>query len=172
MVTTPSLHRDGLTDPDHLNVVSLFMTKFLNIIGGCSCYMGEKDWQQLVMMRQVTRDLSLPVERFVVSPTVRAADGLPLSSRNLKLTEQNRAAAVVVPQALEAAAKTIADGERDPAQVRDTIVSAIEPVARVVYVEVLSESLQELTVLRGPIRLMACADFGGVEILDNVGLEV
>jgi len=171
-VTTPSLHRDGLTDPEHLDVVSLFMTKFLNIIGGCSCYMGEKDWQQLVMMRQLSIDLSLPVDRFVVSPTVRDPDGVPLSSRNIKLTPEHRRAAAIVPRSLEAAAKAVADGERDAAKVREVIVAAVEPVAPVVYAKVLSETLQDVTVLQGPIRLMACADFGGVEILDNLGVTV
>lgn len=171
-VTTPSLHREGLTDPDHLDVVALFMTKFLSILGGVDSYMGEKDWQQLVMMRQISQDLSLPVGRFVISPTVRAEDGVPLSSRNMKLTPENRAAAVVVPQALEAAAKAIADGERDPEKVRQVIVSTLEPVAPVVYAKVLSETLQDIDVVQGPIRLMACADFGGVEILDNIGVTV
>ncbi|MCW2528409.1 MAG: Pantoate--beta-alanine ligase [Pseudonocardiales bacterium] len=171
-ISTPSLYREGLTDPDHLKVVGLFMTKFLNIIGGCSCYMGEKDWQQLVMMRQITRDLSLPVDRFVVSPTVRAEDGVPLSSRNMKLTPENRELAVIVPQSLAAAASAIAAGERDASKIRDIISNTLEAVAPVVYAKVLTETLQDIEILDGPIRLLACADFGGVEILDSLGVEV
>ena len=97
---------------------------------------------------------------------------MPLSSRNMKLTPENRAAAVVIPQALAAGAAAIEAGERDPAAVRDVIAGLIEPVAPVVYVHVLSEMLQDVSPLAGPLRLLACADFGGVEILDNIGVTV
>ncbi|HDZ57855.1 MAG TPA: pantothenate synthetase [Pseudomonas xinjiangensis] len=171
-VTTPALHRPGLTAPQHLDMVALFMSKFLSMVGGCTCYMGEKDWQQLVMMRQVASDLSLPVTRFVITPTVRDADGVPLSSRNIKLTPENRIAAAIVPQALEAAARAIAEGERDPNRVREIIVERIEGQALLVYAHVVSETLQDINPLRGPIRLMACARFGEVEILDNLGVNI
>jgi pantoate--beta-alanine ligase len=169
-VTTPRLHVDGLTDPAHLDNVALFMTKFLSLIGGCTCYMGEKDWEQLVMMRSVVRDLSLPVDGFVVAPTARDADGVPLSSRNSKLTPEQRAAAVVVPDALKAAAEAVAGGERDPARVVDVVVQRIEPVAPVAYAKVVTETLQEQDVLSGPIRILAAARFGDVVILDNIGV--
>lgn len=171
-VVTPGFYREGLTDPDHLRTVSLFMTKFLNVLGGVSCYMGEKDWQQLIIMRQVCEDLSLPVDRFVVSPTVRDADGLPMSSRNMKLTPEDRAAAVIVPQALQAGVDAIADGERDARKIRDVIASTIETVAPVVYAHVLTETLQDVDPLSGPLRLLASADFHGVEILDNLSVVV
>jgi pantoate--beta-alanine ligase len=169
-VTTPGLHRKGLTDPAHLDTVALFMTKFLNAIGGCTCYMGEKDWEQLTMMRCVISDLSLPVDRFVVVPTARDVDGVPLSSRNAKLTAQQRADAVVVPRALEAAAAAVRSGERDPAAVRALLVKTIEPVAPVAYAHVVTDTLQEQEVLSGPIRILAAARFGEVDILDNIGL--
>jgi pantoate--beta-alanine ligase len=169
-VTTPGLHRKGLTDPAHLDTVALFMAKFLSVIGGCTCYMGEKDWEQLTMMRCVISDLSLPVDRFVVVPTARDVDGVPLSSRNAKLTAQQRADAVVVPQALQAAAQAVRDGERDPAGVRAVLVKTIESVAPVAYAHVVTETLQEQEVLSGPIRILAAARFGDVDILDNVGL--
>jgi pantoate--beta-alanine ligase len=170
-VTAPALHRQGLTDPEHLDVVALFMSKFLGMVGGCSCYMGEKDWQQLLMMRRIAEDLSLPVTRFVISPTIRDVDGVPLSSRNMKLTPEQREAAAVVPQALEAAARAIEAGERDASRVRDIIVGTIEQVAPVVYAHVVSETLQDVDPLSGPIRLMASARFGAVEILDNIGVQ-
>jgi pantoate--beta-alanine ligase len=171
-VTTPTMHREGLTEPHHLDMVGLFMTKFLSLSGPCSCYMGEKDWQQLVMMRSVISDLSLPVDRLVVVPTARDPDGLPLSSRNSKLTPEQRAAAVVVPNALRAAAQAVAEGERDPAKLRDIVRRTIAPVAPVAYAQVLSETMQDLDVLQGPIRILAAASFGGTDILDNIGLTV
>ncbi|MDB5883998.1 MAG: hypothetical protein JWR74_169 [Polaromonas sp.] len=171
-VTTPAMHRDGLTEPHHLDMVALFMTKFLSLSGTCSCYMGEKDWQQLVMMRSVISDLSLPVDRLVVVPTARDSDGVPLSSRNTKLTPEQRAAAVVVPNALRAAARAVEAGERDPGRVLDIVTRIIAPVAPLVYAQVLSETLQELDVLQGAIRILAAARFGGTEILDNIGLNV
>ena len=170
-VSALGMHRPGLRESRHLDMVALFMTKFLNMIGGCTCYMGEKDWQQLQMMRRIASDLSLPVSRFVGSPTVRDADGVPLSSRNVKLTVAQRQAAAVVPRALRAAADAINAGERDGARVRSIIVDAIEAVALLVYAEVLSENLRDLLPLRGPIRLMAAARFGDVEILDSVGVD-
>jgi pantoate--beta-alanine ligase len=171
-VTTPAMHREGLTEPHHLDMVALFMTKFLSLSGPCSCYMGEKDWQQLVMMRGVISDLSLPVDRLVVVPTARDSDGVPLSSRNSKLTPEQRAAAVVVPTALRAAARAVEEGERDPGRVRDIVTRIIEPVAPVTYAQVLSDTMQDMAVLAGPIRILAAANFGGTDILDNIGLSV
>jgi|GEM_PF-274398 len=171
-VTAPTMHRAGLTEPHHLDMVALFMTKFFNLSGRCSVYMGEKDWQQLVMMRAVISDLSLPVERLVIVPTAREPDGVPLSSRNSKLTPEQRRAAVVVPDALRAAAQAVAAGERDPRQLRELLVRAIEPVAPVVYAEVLSDTMQDLPLLQGAVRILAAARFGSTEILDNIGLTV
>ncbi len=171
-VTTPAMHRDGLTEPHHLDMVALFMSKFLNLAGGCTCYMGEKDWQQLVMMRSVISDLSLPVDRLIVVPTARDSDGVPLSSRNSKLSKEQRAAAVVVPKALRAAAQAVEDGERDPRKLRDLLITLIEKVAPVTYAQVLSETMQLLDPLQGPIRILAAANFGGTDILDNVGMTV
>jgi pantoate--beta-alanine ligase len=169
-VTTPALHHEGLTAPAHLDNVALFMSKFLSMIGGCTCYMGEKDWEQLVMMRSVINDLSLPVDRFVVVPTARDVDGVPLSSRNAKLTPEHRAQAVIVPQALQLAAQAVQDGERDPAKVREILVTTIEPVAPVAYAHVLTETLQAQEVLAGPLRILAAAQFGETVILDNIGV--
>jgi pantoate--beta-alanine ligase len=165
---------EGASRPTHFAGVATVVAKLFNIAGPSHAYFGEKDWQQLAVIRRMAADLSFPVE-VVGCPTVREADGLALSSRNAYLTPDERAAAPVVHWALVAGAADIAAGERDPANVRALVADLInaEPLAQLDYAEVVdADTLQELDPLTGKLRLLAAARFGRARLIDNCGVVV
>ena len=165
---------EGVARPTHFTGVATVVAKLFAIAGPCHAYFGEKDWQQLAVVRRMAADLSLPVE-VVGCPTVREADGLALSSRNIYLTSEERAAAPVVQRALLAGVAAIDAGERDPATVRAVIRSTVaaEPLADLEYGEVVdAATLHVVDPLAGELRLLAAARFGRARLIDNVGAAV
>lgn len=163
---------EGATRPTHFAGVATVVAKLFNIAGPCHAYFGEKDYQQLLVVRQMARDLSFPVE-VVGCPTVREIDGLALSSRNKYLDADERAAAPVLYRALQAGAAAIAAGERDRAVVADLVASivAAEPLARLDYAAVrAADDLAEISPLVGKVRLLVAANFGGARLIDNLGV--
>jgi pantoate--beta-alanine ligase len=162
---------EGASRPTHFAGVATVVAKLFNIAGPCHAYFGEKDWQQLAVIRRMAADLSFPVE-VVGCPTVREPDGLALSSRNAYLTEQERAAAPVVHWALVAGAAAVAAGERDPARVRALMADLIaaEPLAALDYAEVVdAATMQPVDPLAGELRLLAATRFGRARLIDNEG---
>jgi pantoate--beta-alanine ligase len=165
---------EGASRPTHFAGVATVVAKLFNIVGPSHAYFGEKDWQQLAVIRRMAADLSFPVE-VVGCPTIREPDGLAMSSRNAYLTPEERAAAPVVHWALVAGAADIAAGERDPAKVRALVADLIaaEPLATVDYAEVVdAETLQEVDPLTGKLRLLAAVRFGRARLIDNEGAVV
>src|SRR5690606_1179616 len=128
---------EGASRPTHFDGVATVVAKLFNLAGPCRAYFGEKDFQQVAVVRRMVRDLSFPVE-VVACPTVREPDGLAMSSRNAHLDEAHRAAAPVLHRALRTGAELIEAGEGDPDRVRDAMraVVAAEPLAELDYVEV------------------------------------
>jgi pantoate--beta-alanine ligase len=162
---------EGESRPTHFAGVATVVSKLFNIAGPCHAYFGEKDWQQLAVIRRMAADLSFPVG-VVGCPTVRESDGLALSSRNAYLTAEERAAAPVVHWALVAGAAAIAAGERDPGRVRALAADLIraEPLAHLDYAEVVdADTLQEVDPLAGKLRLLAAVRFGRARLIDNEG---
>ena len=162
---------EGAARPTHFAGVATVVAKLFNIAGPCHAYFGEKDWQQLAVIRRMAADLSFPVE-VVGCPTVREPDGLALSSRNVYLTPDERAAAPVVHRALLAGVAAIDGGERDPDAVRRIIRSTIEaePLAGFEYGEVVAaDTLQPVSPLGGELRLLAATRFGRARLIDNEG---
>jgi pantoate--beta-alanine ligase len=162
---------EGASRPTHFAGVATVVAKLFNIAGACRAYFGEKDWQQLAVIRRMAADLSFPVE-VVGCPTVREPDGLAMSSRNAYLSPEERAAAPVLHWALVAGAAAIAAGERSAAQVRDLVGSLIsaEPLAQLDYAEVVdADTLQEVDPLAGKLRLLAAVRFGRARLIDNEG---
>ncbi len=162
---------EGASRPTHLPGVATVVTKLFGIVGPSSAYFGEKDWQQLAVVRRLAADLSFPVQ-VIGCPTVREADGLALSSRNAYLTAEERSAAPVLHRALESGAQAIADGERSAGVVRTVMRDAIAaaPLAHLDYVAVVdAASLAPVDPLRGQLRLLAAATFGRARLIDNVG---
>ena len=165
---------EGATRPTHFVGVATVVAKLFAIVGPSRAYFGEKDFQQLAIVRRMAADLSFPVE-VVGCPIVREADGLALSSRNVYLTPAERAAAPVLHQALLAGAAAVAAGSRDPASVRSVMADmvAAEPQAELDYADVVdAATLDRIEVLAGELRLLVAARFGRPRLLDNLGMLV
>jgi pantoate--beta-alanine ligase len=173
-VAEVSATMEGASRPTHFAGVATVVAKLFNIAGTCRAYFGEKDFQQLAVIRRMAADLSFPVS-VIGCPTVREADGLAMSSRNAYLTPEERAAAPVVHWALVAGAAAIAAGERDREKVRRMVTELIsaEPLADVDYVEVVdADTLQEVDPLVGKLRLLAATRFGRARLIDNEGATI
>ena len=165
---------EGATRPTHFAGVATVVAKLFAIVGPCRAYFGAKDWQQIAVVRRMAADLSFPVE-VVACPTQRELDGLAMSSRNVYLTPEERAAAPVVHTALRAGVAAITAGERDPAAVRDLMADIIraEPLAELDYAAVVdAESFTVPEPLGGNLRLLAAVRFGRARLIDNVGVTV
>lgn len=161
----------GLLRPGHYRGVATVVCKLFNIVGPDVALFGEKDYQQLQVIRQMVRDLHMPL-RIVAAPTVREDDGLALSSRNRRLTPEDRAAAVVLSRALDTAQARAAeeDGvliEELHHLIADTIRE--EPRARLEAVDmVAADSLEPASgPLTGPVAFLVSADFDGVLLIDQ-----
>jgi pantoate--beta-alanine ligase len=153
----------------HLDIVSTTTAKLFNIFGPMRYYSGEKDWQQLAVFKRMVIDLSWDIE-VVGCPVVREADGLAMSSRNVKLTEHERSLAPALYQALCAGAEAIENGERDSDKVVALVSAAMAEVGEVVYVHAVDAgTLQPMAQLQGEIRLIASLKLGEVPLVDNVG---
>jgi pantoate--beta-alanine ligase len=162
---------EGRTRPTHFDGVATVVSKLFSIVGPCRAYFGEKDFQQLAVVRRMALDLSMPVE-VVGCPTGRADDGLALSSRNVYLSPEERAAAPVLHQALVLGQEAIAAGERDPAAIRRLMAAHIqaEPLAELDYAEVVDAATFEVPdPLAGTLRLLVAARFGSARLIDNEG---
>ncbi len=165
---------EGAHRPGHFRGVTTVVCKLFNIVQAERAYFGQKDAQQSVVIKQMVHDLNMPTE-IVVVPTVREADGLALSSRNVYLDPQQRAAAPVLYRALQQAAVLYKQGERDAAGLRDAIRHMLEqePLARVEYVSVADlNTLQEIdgTIRQGALASLAVR-LGSTRLIDNVLLR-
>lgn len=165
---------EGAARPGHFRGVATVVCKLFNIVQPTKSYFGQKDAQQTVVVRQMVRDLNLPVE-IVIVPTVREPDGLALSSRNVYLNAEQRAAAPVLYRALRTAAERYAAGERDAETLRAVMRSVLagEPLARPDYVSVAHPlTLRELDRIGADGALLSLAvRFDQVRLIDNWLLE-
>ncbi len=169
-----SVPLEGRTRPTHFAGVATVVAKLFAIVGPCRAYFGEKDFQQVAVISQMVRDLSIPVD-VVACPIQRDADGLALSSRNAYLTAAERAAAPVLHAALLVGRLAIDAGERDAGRVRTLMAELIdaEPSAELDYAEVVDAStLQVVDPLVGELRLLAAVRFGRARLIDNVRASV
>jgi pantoate--beta-alanine ligase len=165
---------EGASRPTHFAGVSTVVAKLFNIFSPDRAYFGEKDFQQLAIVRRMAADLSFPVE-VVGCPIVRELDGLAMSSRNVYLTPDERAAAPVLHRALQAGTASIIAGERDPDAVARLVseIVAAEPLAELDYAMVVDAgTLAPPSVLAGEVRLLTAARFGRPRLLDNLGVLV
>ncbi|WP_034403143.1 pantoate--beta-alanine ligase [Deinococcus sp. RL] len=164
---------EGKSRPGHFEGVATVVLKLLNLVGPERAYFGEKDWQQLAVVRRMVRDLAVPVE-IVGVPTVREASGLALSSRNSYLTPPERARAAVLYRALRAVQAAAAAGERDTAALREAglAVLAQEPDLTLDYLAVVDGDMRERPrVENDPMtRVLVAARLFGVRLIDNLPL--
>ena len=165
---------EGASRPGHFDGVATVVTKLFAIAGPCRAYFGEKDFQQLAIVRRMTADLSLPVQ-VIGCPTVRDDDGLALSSRNVHLTNEERRAAPSLHRALAVGADCIRNGETDPDVVLAamTAVTAAEPLVELDYAAVVdASSFATPNPLCGELRLLVAARLGKTRLIDNLGVTV
>jgi pantoate--beta-alanine ligase len=175
-----SIHITGITDvldgaargPGHFDGVATVVTKLFHMVGPDDAYFGQKDAQQVLVIRRLVRDLDMPV-RIVACPTVREADGLAMSSRNVYLDAAARQQATALNRALDAAEHTVAEGRTDAAAVLGA-ASAVLAAAGIVpeYLELRSpDDLRELDRVDGLALLAVAARVGSARLIDNRILE-
>ncbi|MDF1862726.1 MAG: pantoate--beta-alanine ligase [Verrucomicrobiales bacterium] len=164
----------GTSRPGHFDGVCTVVAKLFNLTRPDAAVFGEKDFQQLAVLRRLTRDLNFPI-RIIPGPTVRESDGLAMSSRNAFLNEEERGQAPVIQRALSRVAGTIAGGEIvSPDDALQSISEEIESesLSKIDYVKIVdSETLEPLSSFdRAEPRLLAAVFFGKTRLIDNVGL--
>jgi len=159
---------EGACRPGHFDGVATVVVKLLAATRPDRLYLGEKDYQQTVVLRQVVRDLLLPVT-LVVVPTVRDPDGLALSSRNRFLSPTDRADALRIPEALARAEAMVTEGERCPGVIEREMQHVLDGAAslRSEYAVVRDVSLQAVEAISGPVRALIAARVGSTRLLDN-----
>jgi pantoate--beta-alanine ligase len=160
---------EGAVRPGHFAGVATVVCKLFNIVQPQAAYFGEKDYQQVIIIKRMVEDLALPVQ-VVAVPTVRDKDGLALSSRNVYLTDAERAAAVIVPQTLAEAERLVAAGLGDPNELEEKLRAflAREPLA---YTEVVAvrdaSTLRPVSLIDEPVVVALFIRVGSTRLLDN-----
>jgi pantoate--beta-alanine ligase len=165
---------EGASRPGHFRGVATVVAKLFNAVGPCRAYFGEKDAQQLAVIRAMVRDLAFPVE-LVACPTVREPDGLAMSSRNELLGPEDREAAGCLFLALSEAAERARAGERDAATLVAVMAREIggTPRARLDYATVVDDAtFDDVRTIDRPARALVAAIFGGVRLIDNLLLPM
>lgn len=162
----------GASRPGHFRGVATVVVKLLNLVGPDIVVFGEKDIQQLAVVRRVLMDLNFPV-RVVAVPTVREQDGLAMSSRNDYLDPRQRSAAPALRRSLLAAARAAAEGEGRPRALAEIVRRGLQDAdARVDYVEVVDRDLMRpVSEVSGRAVLAAAAFFGDTRLIDNILLR-
>jgi len=164
---------EGASRPGHFRGVATVCAKMFNIVQPHRAYFGQKDAQQVLVLKRMVADLNMNLE-LVVAPTVRESDGLAVSSRNSYLKAEERRAAVVLFGALSLARALWRDGEKDAGTLRSSMRALIEkePLARIDYVSVAdAATLEELEEVDRPALASLAVRIGRARLIDNVPLE-
>ena len=164
---------EGESRPTHFAGMCTVVAKLFNIAGPCTAYFGKKDFQQLAIVQAMVRDLSFDVE-LVGCEICREPDGLAMSSRNVYLSAEQRAAAPVLAQALVAAARSLSRGETSVDRLRATMMDVIstQAMGQVEYLEVVDPiTLRPLTQADAGSRFFGAVRFGSVRLIDNLDLS-
>lgn len=165
---------EGARRPGHFRGVTTVVTKLFNAVQPQMAFFGQKDAQQVAVIRRMVRDLNMPIE-IVATPIVRERDGLAMSSRNTYLNEAERQGALVLFKSLTTAQSAYEKGERNADRLRGIMegIIAAEPLARLEYVSCADyDSLEELAVVSGKTLLSTAVHLGGTRLIDNVVLGV
>ena len=176
-VEGPSTGYEGAERPGHFRGVATVVLKLFNLVMPDVAIFGEKDAQQLAVVRQMTRDLHLPIE-IVGAPIVREADGLALSSRNVYLDADQRKASQILSRALARAESAVRSGERDARALERLVRSELdrEPAGTTDYVAVVDgdsfEPLTDLSGFRGRLVIASTFRLGQTRLLDNLQLDL
>lgn len=164
---------EGARRPGHFDGVATVVSKLFNIVGPCRAYFGEKDWQQLIIVSRMVRDLNIPVT-VVPCPIVREADGLALSSRNVYLDASERMSAILLSRALGRGLTAIAAGARNPIEVSAFMMQVMERDAIVEpqYAAVVGPDMSWPEKISGTVRLLVAAVVGTTRLIDNTGATI
>lgn len=165
---------EGASRPEHFAGVATVVAKLFSIVGPCRAYFGEKDFQQLAVVTRMATDLSMPVE-VVGCPIIREPDGLAMSSRNVYLSPEQRAAAPVLHRALTGVVTAAAAGEMDVAALNAKLAELVtaEPEAALDYAEIVDAATLEpaADLDGGARRVLVAAHFGRTRLLDNMAIS-
>jgi pantoate--beta-alanine ligase len=164
---------EGAARPGHFRGVATVVAKLFNIVQPSRAYFGQKDAQQVIVIKRMVADLNMETE-VVVVPTVRESDGLAMSSRNIYLSPRERRAATILFKALTLARQLGRGGEKDAEEIRRQMTAFIqkEPLARIDYISIAdAETLEELDVLDRPAVASLAVRIGKTRLIDNMPLE-
>jgi pantoate--beta-alanine ligase len=165
---------EGAARPGHFRGVATVVAKLFNIVQPTRAYFGQKDAQQLSVIRKTVSDLNMDLQ-IIACPTVREPDGLAMSSRNIYLTRGQRRAAAVVYRALTLAQELWEQGEKDAGTIRRQMTDIIEkePLADISYISIAHpETLKEmLHRMKAPALVSMAVKFGKIRLIDNIVLE-
>lgn len=164
----------GAKRPGHFDGVCLVVSKFLNIVTPDKAYFGEKDAQQVAVIKRMVRDLNIDVE-IVACPIIREEDGLAKSSRNTYLSKDERKAALVLSRSLEIAKDALRKGERNANNIKNSIKEVLnsEPLAKIDYVEIVdSDSLESVEIIKKNILIPIAVYIGKTRLIDNFTFEI
>jgi len=164
----------GAKRPGHFDGVCLVVSKFLNIVTPDKAYFGEKDAQQVAVIKRMVRDLNIDVE-IVACPIIREEDGLAKSSRNTYLSKDERKAALVLSRSLEIAKDALRKGERNANNINNSIKEVLnsEPLAKIDYVEIVdSDSLKSVEIIERNVLIPIAVYIGKTRLIDNFTFEI
>jgi len=166
-------HLEGAARPGHFRGVATVVAKLFNIVQPSRAYFGQKDAQQSIVIRKMVADLNMNLE-IITIPTVREADGLAMSSRNIYLNSEQRQAATVLYQALSLAKQLWSHGEKDAERIRQQMLTLVQrqPLTDIDYVSIAdNETLDELDTVSPPALVSLAVRIGKTRLIDNVVLE-
>jgi pantoate--beta-alanine ligase len=161
---------EGAVRPGHFKGVTTVVNKLFNIVQPDKAYFGQKDAQQVAVIKKMVKDLNMPLE-VVVCPTVREADGLAMSSRNTYLTPEMRKGAPVLYQSLQKARAMFEAGEKSVADIRREMTAMIskEPLGTIEYISFAdNETLKEIHTIKPPVLISMAVKFGKTRLIDNL----
>jgi pantoate--beta-alanine ligase len=164
---------EGAARPGHLRGVGTVVLKLFNIVQPRQAYFGQKDAQQLIVIKKMVKDLNMNLE-IVACPTVRESDGLAMSSRNTYLSPEQRRSAPVLYQALQLAKELARQGEWDAVAIRKEMTKLIhkESLADIEYISIAdNETLKEIHRIKYPALVSMAVKFGRTRLIDNIVLE-
>lgn len=159
----------GASRPGHFRGVCTIVSKLFHIVDPNRAYFGQKDAQQLAVIKKMVRDLNFDLE-IIGCPTIRETDGLAKSSRNTYLNKEERSQAIIISQALKMVAEALEAGESDPLILRNKMIDMIEskPLAKIDYIEFVDWNiLQPVKELKKPLLVAAAVKFGKTRLIDN-----
>lgn len=163
----------GRSRPGHFRGVATVCTKLFNIVGPDAAFLGQKDAQQVAVIRRMVADLNMPLE-IVVCPTVREPDGLAISSRNQYLSSQERRQAPVIHRALRRCEELVESGEQNASVIVEAMLKVLgeTPALQVEYVSLVdAESLEAVDRVKGRVLVAIAARLGSTRLIDNIVVD-